>query len=98
MEKLITGTVNIGNDVIETLVVKLNNANLIIATAPKGFLMCGYLDIAMAEKIKDAACIVTGVKTVEELLNKPVVKLTPEAQKLGITLGMSGRDALEKMI
>ena len=98
MKNLVTGTVFVGNTIINTLVVELNNANLILAIAPKGFLMCGYLDIFVAEKLKDAACVITGVKTVEELLNRPVVKLTPDAQKLGITLGMSGHTALEKMI
>ncbi|MFH1094068.1 MAG: DUF1805 domain-containing protein [Candidatus Omnitrophota bacterium] len=98
MEDLVTGTVLVQNTIINTLVVELNNASLILAVAPKGFLMCGYLDITTAEKLKDAACVITGVKTVEELLSKPVVKLTPAAQTLGITLGMSGRKALEKMI
>ncbi len=98
MENFFTGTVLIGNIGINTLVAVLNNANLILAVAPKGFLMCGYLDMEAAEGLKDAACIVSGVKTVDDLLNKPVVKLTTQAQKLGIELGMSGRTALEKMI
>ena len=98
MKNFVTKAVSVQNTIINTLVVELNNANIILAIAPKGFLMCGYLDIFVAEKLKDAACVITGVKTVEELLSKPVVKLTPDAQKLGITLGMSGRRALEKMI
>ncbi len=98
MKSFVSGTVSVQNTIVNTLVVELNNANLILAVAPKGFLMCGYLDISAAEKLKDAACVITGVRTVEELLSKPVVKLTPDAQKLGITLGMSGRTALEKMI
>ena len=98
MDNLISGNIIIRNTSISTIAVKLNNAGLILAVAPKGFLMCGYLDISAAERLKDAACVVTGVKTVEELLSKPVVKLTPDARKLGITLGMSGRSALEKMI
>ena len=98
MENIVTGTVSVGNTLIKTMVVELGKANLIVAIAPKGFLMCGYLDINVAEGLKDVACVVTGVKTVEELLSKPVVKLTPDAKKLGITLGMTGRTALEKMI
>ena len=98
MNNLSAGTISIGETVINTLVVELNNANLVLAIAPKGFLMCGYLDISIAEKLQDAACIITGVKTPEELLSKPVVKLTSEAQKLGVTIGMVGRKALEKLI
>ncbi len=66
--------------------------------APKGYVMCGYLDINTAEKLNDVACVVSGVKTVEELLSKPVVKLTSQAQKLGICLGAFGKDALTKML
>ncbi len=98
MKSFISGTMFVNNTLINTLVVELNNANIILAVAPRGFLMCGYLDISVAEKLKDAACVITGVKSAEELLNKPVVKLTSDAQRLGITLGMSGRQALEKMI
>ena len=83
---------------MDTILIELNNANLILVKAPKGFLMCGYLDIAIAEKLQDAACVIQGVKTVEELLNSPVVKLTRYAQKLGITINMSGRQALERLI
>lgn len=98
MNNFISGTISLSNTIIKTMVVELSNAKLILAVAPKGFVMCGYLDINTSEKLKDAACIVTGVNTVDELLSKPIVRLTSEAQKLGIILGMSGRAALEKMI
>jgi len=91
------GEVLINDAKVKTVVFSLPHASLIIAAAPSGFVMCGYLDIAAAEKIGDAACVVGGVKTVDELLNKPVVKLTKQARELGITTGMSGRDALRHM-
>ncbi|MBU4306022.1 MAG: YunC family protein [Candidatus Omnitrophica bacterium] len=34
----------------------------------------------------------------EELLQKPVVRLTAQARTLGVACGMSGREALEKML
>ncbi len=59
--------------------------------------MCGYLNIETAEKLGDAACVVRGVKTVEEMLEGKVSALTSGAKKLGIETGMTGREALGKM-
>lgn len=98
MKSIFSKVILINNTEIETFVIKLKHANLILAVAPKGFIMCGYLDLEVAEKLKDAAAVVSGVSSIEELLVKPVVKVTPQAQKLGILPGISGKDALAKMI
>ena len=39
-----------------------------------------------------------GVRTIEQLLEAPLESVTYEAEKLGITVGMIGRDAMLKMI
>ena len=82
---------------VDTIVIPLPHANLVLAVAPKGFVMCGYLDIHIAEKFQDAACIVRGVKTAEDLLSAAVVSVTPAAARLGVNVGDTGRTALEKM-
>ncbi len=79
----------------EGIKVKLKNANLILIVAKHGYIMCGYLNPDVAEKLGDVACIVTGVKDFEDILNAKVVKLTSHARKLGIREGMSGKEALE---
>lgn len=78
--------------------IPLPKAMLVLVTAPKGYLMCGYLDIATAEKMGDCAAIIRGVRSVDELLAGKVVAMTPEATKAGITAGMTGRQALEKLL
>lgn len=98
METPIYKDILINNSSINTVLIKMPHANLIIASAARGFIMCGYLDIAIAEKIGDSACVVSGVTTVEELLARSVVKLTAQAKQLGVCLGDSGRQALEKML
>jgi uncharacterized protein YunC (DUF1805 family) len=60
--------------------------------------MCGYLNIDAAEKMGDCACVVKGIKNVDELLAGEVVALTSHAKKLGIELGMTGKEALEKLV
>ncbi|MFH1458866.1 MAG: DUF1805 domain-containing protein [Candidatus Omnitrophota bacterium] len=92
------GVIEVGGIKLETLVVKFKQANLVLVNAPKGFIMCGYLNIEAAQKMGDAACIITGVSTVEELLAKPVVNLTTKAEDLGITRGITGEEALKKML
>jgi len=75
--------------------VSLPNANLILLLGKKGFVMCGYLNLEAAEKLGDAAAIVTGVSTIEEALNADVKKVTSKARELGVREGMSGEEALK---
>ncbi|CEG11786.1 conserved hypothetical protein [groundwater metagenome] len=75
--------------------IDMGNANLLLIKADKGFIMCGYLDMETAEKLKDAACIVKGVKNFDDMLNGKIVKVTTNARELGIKEGMSGKDALK---
>ncbi len=77
--------------------IPMPNSSLVLAVAKRGFVMCGYLDLAAAEKMKDAAAVVTGVKTVDELLEGMVKKVTPAAARRGIRVGMTGLQALEKL-
>lgn len=84
-------------DGIQAIRIKMPNSFLILLKADKGFVMCGYLNIQAAEKLGDAACIVTGVKTIEDALNSKIVALTSKAKALGISEGMSAREALKLM-
>ncbi|MBS4173951.1 DUF1805 domain-containing protein [Bacillus sp. FJAT-49736] len=82
--------------------VALPKTNLLTISNDKGYIMCGALDVALLNnRLKDRNIIAgraVGVKTVEELLNAPLESITWEAEKLGITVGMTGKDALLKMI
>ncbi len=78
--------------------IKLNTKYLVLILAPKGYLMCGYLNLDVADKFGDIAAIITGVSTVEEMLSKPIVKLTSNAEKLGIKIGMTGEEALKLLV
>jgi len=73
------------------------NAPLLILIANKGFIMCGYLNIEVSEKLGDAACVVRGVRSFEDVLNAKIVALTSKAKEFGITEGMTGREALKLM-
>jgi uncharacterized protein YunC (DUF1805 family) len=74
--------------------INLHNAPFLILIAEKGFVMCGYLNIATAEKLGDAACMVTGVRDLRGMLNAKIVAATTKAQSLGIKEGMFCEEAL----
>lgn len=73
-------------------------APLLVARAANGFVMCGFLDIRSADKFQCAAAVVRGVKDVDELLVKTVTDVSASAAALGVTVGMTGRQALEKFL
>jgi uncharacterized protein YunC (DUF1805 family) len=89
--------VKIKNKYAQGIELPLKNASLIMIVAPKGYVACGYWNIAAAEKFADAACIVRGVKNLDEALAAKVAEVTPAAARLGIKTGMICRKALEKL-
>jgi uncharacterized protein YunC (DUF1805 family) len=80
---------------IEAVWVNLPNKNLILLRGTRGFVMCGYLDLSVAEKCNDAAARITGVSTIEDALNARIESCTPQAQALGIRKGQTVKEVLE---
>lgn len=76
---------------------EMQMASLLVIKAPKGFVMCGYLDMTTASKLGDCAVKVTGVSNFEEVLAAEIKATTFAAEKLGISKGMEARNALELM-
>lgn len=77
--------------------IEIQNAPLLILIAEKGFIMCGYLNIEIAEQMNDCACVVRGVRTFEDVLDAKIAAATTKAKELGIVEGMLGRCALRLM-
>ena len=84
------------------ITLKLPKTNFMAVTNDTGYIMCGALDVALLnEKLKDRKIVAgraVGVRTIEQLLEAPLESVTQEAEELGITKGMKGRDALLKMV
>ena len=76
---------------------EMQNAPLLVIKADKGFVMCGYLDIDMANTLNDVAVRIRGVNTFEEVLDAQIVGTTQAAADLGINVKMNARDALKLM-
>ncbi|RLI13617.1 DUF1805 domain-containing protein [Candidatus Bathyarchaeota archaeon] len=71
---------------------------LLLLVAEKGFVMCGYLNIEVAERLGVAAAMVSGVRTFEDVLEAPIRALTSKARELGVKEGMKGREALKRFM
>ncbi|MGE7666228.1 YunC family protein [Ureibacillus composti] len=82
--------------------VRLPKTTLLTISNENGYIMCGALDVELLNtrlaNRKIIAGRAVGVKTIDELLNAPLESVTLEAEKIGITKGMIGEEALLKMI
>ena len=82
--------------------VSLPKTTLLTVSNDNGYIMCGALDVGLLNtKLQDRKIIAgraVGVKTIEQLLKAPLESVTLEAEERGIFVGMSGEEALLKMI
>ena len=70
---------------------------LLLMVGEKGFIMCGYLNVEVAERLQVAAAMVSGVKSFQDVLEAEIKATTSKAREMGISLGMKGREALRKL-
>jgi len=94
--------ITIENTTFTAVSVELPKTNLLAVYNDKGYIMCGALDVGLLnERLRDRQIIAAravGVRTIQQLLDAPLESVTYEAERLGITKGMIGKDALLKMI
>jgi uncharacterized protein YunC (DUF1805 family) len=78
-------------------VIPLETCNLVFVTKGNSLLACGAVDVLVMDKFNVPTAKVTGVATVEDLLNGEVKAVNQAAEARGATVGQSGRDALARM-
>ncbi|OEG71196.1 hypothetical protein ATZ36_15430 [Candidatus Endomicrobiellum trichonymphae] len=74
-----------------------SGSNLVFIKGNNGFIMCGYLNLETAERMGNIAAVVTGVKTIDDMLKKNIISSTTHAQKVRIKPGMSVLEVLERI-
>lgn len=89
--------IQIGTCLFEGYEIPTRNSIILLIKARNGFLGCGYFSRETAEKTGDAAVIVTGVKTFDEMLEAKVKAVSQAAAALGVTAEMNGKEALLKL-
>jgi uncharacterized protein YunC (DUF1805 family) len=70
---------------------------LLLIMADRGFVMCGYLNMQVAETLGLNAATVSGVKTSDDLLYAQIKASTSKAKALGVEVGLKGSEALRLM-
>jgi uncharacterized protein YunC (DUF1805 family) len=63
----------------------------------RGVLACGYLNVETFNKTGEAAAIVTGVRTFDDMLVAKVAAVSEAGLAVGIQVGMPGAEVLEKI-
>ncbi len=91
--------VKIDNKVAVGLRVDLpDSPPLLLIVGRTGFIMCGFLNIDVAEKVNATAAMVSGVKTFDDMLAAEIKAATSEAQMKGIKSGMKGKDSVKLLL
>lgn len=60
---------------------------MVLLKGKKGFVMCGYLNLEVAERLGAVAGIVSGVSNFEDVLNAEIKSATTKAKELGLKPG-----------
>lgn len=91
----------IGDKMFQATHVKLPKTNLLMISNDTGYIMCGALDVDLLnDKLADRNIIAgraVGVRTIEDLLEAPLEKITTASKKYGWKSGIIGKDALLKI-
>ena len=79
------------------------NGQYCVIMTEAGLVGCGIYDMKTPAEFGQALAIARGtpeqpLTDPEDLLDVPIVDATPQARKLGIEIGMSGREAVELML
>lgn len=93
-----TEVLNVNDKAVQAMMIQApggeGHPNMIVLVCKKGYIMCGYLNQEAATNFGDAACVVGG-SSFQDILANPVKAVLPEAEKLGIKIGMTGAEACD---
>lgn len=87
--------IKVGKKDVTALMMKLGDKNLIVLSGKKGFIMCGYLNLAVANKFGDVAVKITGVSSIKNALAAKVHSASAQAKRLKIKKGQPIKDVLK---
>lgn len=92
--------IDVGGKTAVGVSVELPKTRLLAVATEKGYIMCGALDVQLLNtRLADRQILAgraVGVRTLDELLDAPLYDVTEAAQQLGVTPGMTGREALAR--
>jgi uncharacterized protein YunC (DUF1805 family) len=90
--------IKIGTRYIEAFSTNLQAKNFVLLKGCRGYIMCGYLNLSVAKKFRDAAAKIVRVATISDALKAKINSCTPAATKLGIKSGQPVKEALKLIV
>jgi uncharacterized protein YunC (DUF1805 family) len=87
--------IKIGKKYVQALSMNLSSKSLVVLRGEKGYVMCGYLNLAVANRFKDVAIKITGPAAIEEALKAKVHSLSFAALRMGIYKGQPIKEVLK---
>ncbi|MBM3118705.1 MAG: DUF1805 domain-containing protein [Chloroflexi bacterium] len=98
--KIVHQTVQLTNKQADGYIIPLGHVHIVCVVTDVGMVGCGAFDVMAldafgipAARVKSTSGI--PIATIDELLDGVVKEVNTEAAKLGINIGMSGREALD---
>ena len=91
-------SVRLDGSTLDAITFATQNTKILVIRAARGLLGCGYISTDTAAKVGDALAVVSGVSGYDDMLRASVKAVSPAAEALGVRPGMTGRDALLKML
>ena len=91
-------TVQLDGNSLDAVTFATQNTKILVIRAARGLLGCGYISVDTAAKVGDALAVVSGVSSYDDMLSATVKAVSPAAEALGVLPGMTGREALAKML
>ena len=91
-------SIQLDGNQLDAVTFATQNTKILVIRAAHGLLGCGYVSVDTAAKVGDALAVVSGIANYEDMLHASVKAVSPAAEALGVRPGMTGRDALLKML
>jgi len=91
-------SLQLDGNTLDAIAFATQNTRILVIRAARGLLGCGYISTDTAAKVGDALAVVSGVSSYDDMLRASVKAVSPAAEALGVRPGMTGRDALLKML
>ncbi len=103
MSKIITQPVTTEAGSAIGLSMEWKGGQIVIIVAEKGLVACGAIDIKVMDAFSAVVAVARGtpqspLKTPDNLLAAKIVDATSKAKEHGVTVGMSGKEALAKIL
>ena len=91
---MIKEAIRVGDGIIEAILIELGDHNFIVLRGSMGYIMCGYLNMDVADNFGDVAIKITDVGTIQDALHAVAKEVSSEAKNRGIYEGQRVKDIL----